>query len=156
MFSSEFKSTMMIRAFGLIKVPMIFYCCPKVISISNSRVEIKVPLRRRTKNHLNSMYFGVFAVGSDLTVGTLAMRSIKESNKKISLVFKDFHANFKLRAEGDVHFYCNEGEKITSLVKKTVASGNRENETINVFAKVPSVSDEIVAEFSEILSLKVL
>ena len=155
MFSSEFKSTMMIRAFGLLRVPMILYCRPRVISISNSNVEIKIPLIRRTKNHLNSLYFGVFAVGSDLTAGMLAMRSIKKSNKKISLIFKDFHANFKLRAEGDVHFFCNEGEKINSLVKKTVSSGNRENETINIFAKSPSVSDEIVAEFSETISLKV-
>jgi len=134
---------------------MILYCRPRVISISNSNVEIKIPLIRRTKNHLNSLYFGVFAVGSDLTAGMLAMRSIKKSNKKISLIFKDFHANFKLRAEGDVHFFCNEGEKINSLVKKTVSSGNRENETINIFAKSPSVSDEIVAEFSETISLKV-
>tara|TARA_Y100000588_G_scaffold393231_2_gene508218 strand:+ start:11946 stop:12416 length:471 start_codon:yes stop_codon:yes gene_type:complete len=156
MFSSEFKTTMMIRAFGFLKVPMILYCRPKVISINNSYVELKIPLRRRTKNHLNSLYFGVFAVGSDLTAGALAMRSIKKSNQKISLVFKDFHANFKMRAEGDVHFYCNEGEKIDTLVKKTVSSGSRENETINIFAKVPSVSNEIVAEFTETLSLKVL
>tara|TARA_Y100000590_G_C15645040_1_gene986495 strand:- start:486 stop:893 length:408 start_codon:yes stop_codon:yes gene_type:complete len=135
---------------------MILYCRPKVISINNSYVELKIPLRRRTKNHLNSLYFGVFAVGSDLTAGALAMRSIKKSNQKISLVFKDFHANFKMRAEGDVHFYCNEGEKIDTLVKKTVSSGSRENETINIFAKVPSVSNEIVAEFTETLSLKVL
>tara|TARA_B100000029_G_C17531458_1_gene943397 strand:- start:908 stop:1378 length:471 start_codon:yes stop_codon:yes gene_type:complete len=156
MFSAEFKATMMIRAFGLLKVPIILYCRPRVVSISDSHVELKIPLKRRTKNHLNSLYFGVFAVGSDLTAGALAMRSIKKSNQKINLVFKDFHANFKMRAEGDVHFYCNEGEKIDTLVKKTVVSRNRESESINIFAKVPSISNEIVAEFTETLSLKVL
>jgi hypothetical protein len=156
MFSAEFKATMMIRAFGLLKVPIILYCRPRVVFISDSHVELKIPLKRRTKNHLNSLYFGVFAVGSDLTAGALAMRSIKKSNQKINLVFKDFHANFKMRAEGDVHFYCNEGEKIDTLVKKTVVSRNRESESINIFAKVPSISNEIVAEFTETLSLKVL
>ena len=156
MFSAEFKATMMIRAFGLLKVPIILYCRPRVVSISDSHVELKIPLKRRTKNHLNSLYFGVFAVGSDLTAGALAMRSIKKSNQKVNLVFKDFHANFKMRAEGDVHFYCNEGEKIDTLVKKTVVSKNRESESINIFAKVPSISNEIVAEFTETLSLKVL
>jgi hypothetical protein len=133
---------------------MIYYCRPKVVSITNSHAEVKLKLRRRTKNHLNSMYFGTLAVGSDITCGVLAMKKIRESNKNISLIFKDFLANFKMRAEGDVHFYCGDGEKIDQLVSLAVSTSERVNEKINITAKVPSISNEVVAEFSETLSLK--
>ena len=61
-----------------------------------------------------------------------------------TITYNGFSAFYETRIKLDIYF--NE-ELIDPL-------GNRENETINVFAKVPSVSDEIVAEFSEILSLK--
>ena len=46
-----------------------------------------MPLRRRTKNHLGSMYFGVLAVGADITGGFLAMEPIQESGRNITLNF---------------------------------------------------------------------
>jgi len=63
------------------------------VSISDSKLEIKIKLNRRTKNHLNSMYFGVLAVGADVTGGFLAMNYIQASKSKINLIFKDFHAD---------------------------------------------------------------
>lgn len=153
-FSDEFRATTAIRIFGILKVPMIYYCRPKVVAITKSHAEVKIKLRRRTKNHLNSIYFGTLAVGSDITCGILAMEKIRESNENISLVFKDFHASFKKRAEGDVHFYCIDGEKIDLLVSRAVSTKERVNEKINIIAKVPSISNEVVAEFSETLSLK--
>ena len=90
--------------FGLTRIPLIFYCRPKVVSISDTRLEVKIKLNRRTKNHLNSMYFGVLSVGADVTGGFLAMKFIRESQSEIALIFKDFHADFLKRAEGDVHF----------------------------------------------------
>lgn len=154
MFSAEFKATWMIRMLGFWRVPMIHYCRPVVISISQTHSEIKIPLKRHTKNHLNSMYFGALAVGADITAGILAMARIRESKEKIILIFKDFHADFKLRAEGDVHFYCMDGEKIYRLVRRAIQSGERENEEIKIIAKVPSISNRVVADFSETLSLK--
>ena len=93
------KITWQILLFGFSKVPLIFYCRPKVINISEAKLEIKIKLNRRTKNHLNSMYFGVLSVGADVTGGFLAMKLIQESKSKIALIFKDFHADFLKRAE---------------------------------------------------------
>ena len=75
--------------FGLFRIPLILYCRPKVMSISNTRLEVKIKFNRRTKNHLNSMYFGVLSVGADVTGGFLAMKFIQESKSQISLIFKD-------------------------------------------------------------------
>ncbi len=149
------KATFFIRIFGFLKVPLIFYCKPKVLSISEEKVEVKISLNRRTKNHVNSMYFGVLAVGADVTGAMIAMDIIKKSNYKINLLFKDFHADFLKRAEGDVHFVCNDGNKIKSLIQEVISKGERCNTTVNVNAFVPSkFKDEPVAKFMLTLSLK--
>ena len=133
---------------------MIFYCNPKVLKISKQSVEIKISLRRKTKNHVGSMYFGALSVGADVTGGALALELIKKSKNKINLLFKDFKADFLKRAEGDVHFICKQGKAITSLVNKTIKTGERENMLLLIEAFVPSISNEIVAKFELTLSLK--
>ncbi len=152
---SRVKNTnRLIRLFGLTKVPMIWYCRPKVIEHTDEKIEIKIPLKRRTKNHLGSMYFGVLAVGADITGGFLAMDPIQESGRKIALIFKDFKADFLKRPEGDVHFICNDGLAIKELVDKVANSTERHNYKLNIEAVVPSISSEVVAKFELTLSLK--
>ena len=154
MISNLTKANLYLKFFGVTKIPLLWFCRPKIISISNESVEIKIPLKRRTKNHLNSMYFGALSVGADITGGFLAMMCIQESKRKVALIFKDFKANFLKRAEGDVHFICSEGTAISSLVEKTINSGQRESMVVHIHALVPSISDDIVAKFELTLSLK--
>ncbi len=152
--SQKFKMTMYIRFFGFFKVPMIFYCRPKVVDISNESVTVKIALKRRTKNHVGSMYLGALSVGADITSAMLALELIKESKKKIIPIFKDFHADYYKRAEGDVHFVCDEGRKIRKIVKEVENSNKRINEKIIVNAYVPTAQEEPVATFTLTLSLK--
>jgi len=144
-----------IKYFGLTKVPLIFYCRPKVVKLSNSSVTLKIPLLRRTKNHVGSMYIGALAVGADLTSALLALNIINKSKIKIIPIFKDLNANFLKRAEGDVHFVCNEGEKINKMIDTVIKDKIRVNEKINVVAYVPDkLGENPVAEFSLTLSIK--
>ena len=154
LFSTETITTFQLLLFGLRRIPLIFFCRPKVISLSDHSLEVKIKLNRRTKNHFNSMYFGVLSVGADVTGGFLAMKYIRSSNLKISLIFKDFHADFHKRAGGDVQFICNEGQKIKQLINKAEATGERSNMPINIIASVPSISTDPVAKFILTLSLK--
>ena len=97
----KFRDQAMINLFGFFQVPMIFWIGPKVIKLSDEECRIEIKLNRRTKNHLNSMYFGVLSAGADIAGGLIAMKCIEESGKKVALSFKDFHADFLKRAEGD-------------------------------------------------------
>jgi hypothetical protein len=133
---------------------MIWYCRPKVIEHTDEKIEIKIPLKRKTKNHLGSMYFGVLAVGADITGGFLAMDPIQESGRKINLIFKDFKADFLKRPEGDVHFTCNDGLAVKELVDRVSKSSDRHNFKLSIEATVPSISSEVVAKFELTLSLK--
>ena len=154
MISSLTKADLYLKIFGLTKIPLLWFCRPKIIHLDKKSVEIKIPLKRRTKNHLGSMYFGALSVGADITGGFLAMICIQNSKRKVALIFKDFKADFLKRAEGDVHFRCNQGSDIIRLVEKTIDSGQRENMIVNIDAYVPSISDDIVANFELTLSLK--
>ena len=154
MFSKITKLTWLIRLFGFSKVAMIYYCRPKVIAVDSDSLEIKIPLNRRTKNHINSMYFGALSVGADITGGFLAMPPIQKSKRKIVLLFKDFNAKFLRRAEADVHFICKDGKAVSDLVNKAIETGERQNYTLKIKATTPKISDDIVAEFELTLSIK--
>jgi len=137
------------------KVPMIFYCKPSVIEISSKSVTLKIPFIRRNRNHLGSMYLGALCVGADITSALLSLSIIKESGKKILPIFKDFKADYYKRAEGDVHFVCNQGDEIQNMIEEVIQNKVRINKKIDVLAYVPSkLNEEVVAKFSLTLSLK--
>jgi acyl-coenzyme A thioesterase PaaI-like protein len=147
-------ATLFVRAFGLRYIPLIAFCRPTVVDLSDKRAEIKIPLMRRTKNHLGSMYFGVLAVGADCAGGFLAMQIIRANKLPMAIVFKDFKAEFLKRPDGDVHFICEDGEAVTALIDRAMKSGVRENLPVTVIAAVPSQSHEPVARFVLTLSVK--
>ena len=146
--------TWQMLSFGLMRIPLIFYCLPKVVSISDTKLEVIIKLNRRTKNHLNSMYFGVLSVGADVAGGLLAMQVIRKNQSRISLIFKDFHADFLKRAEGDVHFICEDGLAIKNLVDVAEQTGERSSPPVHITATVPTISNEPAAKFILTLSLK--
>jgi acyl-coenzyme A thioesterase PaaI-like protein len=150
-----FRATLKLRALGLLKIPMLFFISPTVVELSEKRCVVRVPLTWRTRNHLGSMYFGVLAAGADSAGGLMAWRLIEESGKDIALIFKDFHAKFLKRAEGDVFFTCEQGDEIADLVRDVASSAERKSMPVRVTATVPSkLGSEPVAEFTLTLSLK--
>ena len=153
--SQKFKTNLFIKYFGFTKVPLIFYCKPKVVEISDTSVTLKIPLLRRNRNHVGSMYIGALTIGADLSSALLALNIVDKSKRKIIPIFKDLKAEFLKRAEGDVHFVCNEGEKIDRMMEKVLSQNIRVNEVINVVAYVPSkLGKNPVAKFSLTLSIK--
>lgn len=148
------RETLSLRLFGLTRIPLLFYVGVSVTEVSPERMVVRIPLRRRTKNHLGSMYFGALCIGADCAPGAFAMYLIRQQPERISMVFKDFHAEFLKRAEGDVYFCCNQGKQIAELVAQAAASDERVERQVEVIATVPSLSAEPVARFKLTLSLK--
>ncbi len=150
------RQTIGMRLFGWLKIPLLASVRPSVVELSETRCVIKVPLRRWSKNHLGSMYFGALAIGADCAGGLLAMDQIKRSGGGVSLVFKAFQAQFLKRPESDVYFICEEGQAIRDQVRRALASEERITEPMHIQAavKLPDGSFEPVAEFTLELSLK--
>jgi hypothetical protein len=139
---------------GFFKIPILHYVRPRLIEINDEKVVLKVTLHRRTKNHLNSMYFGALAVGADIAGGLQAFYFAERYGKKISFAFKSSTAQFLKRAETDTFFESNQGAVIVAALKKSMETGERVNDIVNVIAK--NTNGEIVATFEMGISLKVV
>ncbi|MFK8136779.1 MAG: PaaI family thioesterase [Bdellovibrionales bacterium] len=148
-----FKESLKLNLFGIAKIPLIVFCTPSVVKLDDENCEIKIPLRYRTKNHLGSMYFGALAIGGDLASGLAAMFAIDKSEKKISLVFKDFKANFLKRPTEDVIFRCQSVKETNELVKEAESTTERVERPIEVVA-IGAKSGDLYAEMTLTLSLK--
>ncbi len=135
------------------KIPMIGYVRPKLLLLNDEKVEVKIRLRRRSKNHLNSMYFGALAIGADVAAGIHTFYFSEKLGKKVSFAFKGMNAEFIKRAESDIIFKCNEGDLIHKAILKSDLEKVRINQTVLVNA-VDS-NNEVVAKFDMIVSVKV-
>lgn len=138
---------------GVFKIPMIGFVRPKLISLNDEELSVRIRLRRRTWNHLGSMYFGALAVGADLAAGLHAFYFSELKGYKTSLAFKGIRGEFIKRAESDVIFRCTEGQKILEVLEKSKAEGDRVNVPVEV--KAYNSENEEVATFELILSLRV-
>ena len=138
---------------GLFKIPIIGHIKPKLLEINEDVVKVKIKLRRRTKNHLNSMYFGSLAIGADIAGGIHTFYFSEKNSVKFSFSFKSMKAEFLKRAESDVTFICEEGATIQKMINASIGSGERQNETVTV--KAYNETNEIVALFEMGVSIKV-
>ena len=119
------KMTALINAFSVFKIPALAFITPRVLEMSDTRNVVKVRLDLRTRNHLGVMYFGALAMGAELSIALRAIKAIQDSGTKIDFIFKDFQADFLKRADGHVHFVCDEGAAVAALVAQAVDSADR-------------------------------
>jgi hypothetical protein len=142
--------------FGLTKIPLVFYVAPKILEFTEKHILLKIKSRRKTRNHLKSMYIGSMVVGADISSGFLAFLKTQDSNKKISLMFKSITGEFLKRPMGDCYFLCENGLQIDNMIKNSEETGERFNE----FSEIKVYTDyykekELVAIFKMELSIKV-
>lgn len=132
---------------------MIGYVRPKLLLLNDTDVELKIKLRRRSRNHLNSMYFGALAIGADVAAGIHTFYFAEKMNKKVSFAFKGIKGDFLKRAESDVTFKCNQGQ----LIRETIEKSDREQVRVNENVLVEAFDDtnEIVATFEMLVSVRV-
>lgn len=143
--------------FGFFKVAMIGYLRPRLITLNDREIVVRLALRRRSRNHLGSMYFGALAVGADLAGGLHGFYHADAQESKISLVFKSFQAQFLKRPESDVYFVSEMGDVVKSMIDTSKKTGERINQSIEVKAYTDyALQPELVAVFSLELSIKVM
>lgn len=137
---------------GRLKIPMLGFTGLKLIDVDDVNAVVKIKLKRRTKNHLNSMYFGALAVGADVAGGIHAFYFAQKHNKKVSFAFKGMSCEFIKRAESDCTFISKDGKKVEDAILESIKTGDRVNETTHV--DVFDDEKELVATFEMIVSVK--
>jgi len=137
---------------GRFKIPLLGYTGVKLVEIDDTKAVVSIKLKRRTRNHLNSMYFGALAVGADVAGGVHAFYFAQLQNKKVKFAFKGMSCEFIKRAESDCTFISKDGKKIENAILKSIATGDRVNE--NTHVDVFDANNELVATFEMIVSVK--
>lgn len=149
------KLNLYLKWFGFFRIPLIFFVNPKIIQLDDELIRVKIKLNRKTKNHLNSMYFGVLATGADITGGMLAMAIAQRKKQKISMAFKSVSGEFIKRPEHDVEFDCKDVQLIDAMLDESKLTGQRINKVIQIVATCPKKSlQEPIAKFALTLSIK--
>lgn len=136
----NFKITAFVHLYGLLKIPLVLFVSPRIVEFDSQRMVLKIPLNYRTKNHLNSMYFGALGIGAELSIAAAAVVAITESKQKIDFVFKDYKADYLKRADGHVHFICEQIADVQALIEESKTNPNRIEKKLKGYAVVPKVS----------------
>ncbi len=149
------RETLQFWMFSFLKLPLVWWIGPRITELTESSMNVLIQFRRRTRNHVGSMYFGVLCVGAELAAGFLTMSLMKNQKGKYSLIIKDFQAQFFKRVEADAYFTCIEGNLIADAIKRAIQTNERQNITLNVIATVPAkFGNEAVGKFVVTISIK--
>jgi hypothetical protein len=150
------KETQTVRLWALKNVFLLWLVRPSVLEIDDAHCVIRIPLNWRTKRRdIHAMYLGTLCMGADVAGGLICFNLVRRSKANVSFLFKDIRGDFLKRAEGDVHFTCNDGALIHDLVQRALATDERQEATVSIVATVPKkLGDEPVAKFALTLSVK--
>ena len=150
------QDNLILKYIGFFKIPLVNFVGLKMVKRDEKECTLSMPLNRKTKNHVNSVYFACMTAGADLTAGFPVILEILRIKKNIVPIFKDMSAEFYKRAEGEIHFTSVQNKEIKDLIQKALSTGERHNIPVVVMARVPTVfGDEPIAKFTLNLSLKI-
>lgn len=148
------KLTALVNGISLLKLPLLAFISPRVMTLSERQSVIRVRLDWRTKNHLGVMYFGALAMGAELSIAVKAVQEIQKSGKRVDFLFKDFKAEFLKRADGHVHFVCDEADRVAELIHQSLGTEDRLERKFKGYAFVPGKSEDPVMTYELTLSVK--
>jgi len=76
----------------------------RVVDVSDTRAELAMPLRRRARNHVGSMYFGAQMTLADLSAGVLIFRRFPPG--PYGALIKRVEADFLAKAKTEIRCIC--------------------------------------------------
>ena len=149
------KANWFLKLFAWRYIPLIGFCSPKIIRMDEKTVEVTMPHKWRTKNHLGSIYFGSLAIGADLAGAFLVFTKAKARGVNANFAFKDVEGKFLKRPESTVHFISHDGDVIDQMLDESIATGERVNRPVSVIVTCPEKNgDDVMASFTLTLSIK--
>ncbi len=152
--TSKTKYHYLVKLLSFFKVPLLFATSPKVVELSDKVTTVYLPLKRKNKNHVGSMYFGALSMGAELSVALMAIKGTNESKHKVSFIFKDFKAQFLQRADKGVYFTCEEADLAMDLVRLAENSNERVEKELKGYGYTNTKTKEPIFTYTLTLSLK--
>lgn len=118
----------------------------KILEIDEEKAAVSVPFKYLNKNPFRSVYFAVLSMAAELSSGILALAAIHDFSRPVSMLVLDMKAAFLKKAKSKIIFKCEDGEKISKAIAKSLETG--EGQTVEVNTSGTDEAGEVVAEFS--------
>ena len=133
-----------INKWMLFKLPAAWLTGVRILSISDTKCEVKVRFKWINQNPYRSMFWAVQGMAAELTTGMLLTKSIQESNTNISMLLVANKSNFYKKAVGKIKFICDQGENAKELINLT-----KKNITHKAWLKAKGFDEtgDMVSEF---------
>ena len=133
-----------INKWMLFKLPAAWLTGVRILSISDTKCEVKVKFKWINQNPYRSMFWAVQGMAAELTTGMLLTKSIQESNTNISMLLVGNKSNFYKKAVGKIKFICDQGETAKELINLT-----KKNITHKAWLKAKGFDEtgDMVSEF---------
>lgn len=142
-----------INTFLFFKLPSAWLTGVRVKSINESLCVTSVRHKWINQNPFKSMFWAVQGMAAELSTGALVMRTIKESDQRISMLVANNKASFSKKAKGKISFTCEDGKKVQEAIKVAIATG--EGQTIWMKSKGIDQEGDLVSEFDFEWTVKV-
>jgi acyl-coenzyme A thioesterase PaaI-like protein len=85
----------------------------RVVDVSDTRAVLAMPLRRRARNHVGSMYFGAQMTLADLAAGVLIFRRFPPG--PYGALIKRVEADFLAKAKSELRCTCTLGPEASEV-----------------------------------------
>jgi hypothetical protein len=112
-----------VNSFNFFKLPSVWWCGIRVKSLDETTCVATVKHKWINQNPFRSMFWAVQGMAAELTTGTLVMRQIHESGKRISMLVLNNKANFSKKATGRITFSCSQGNEVKEAIQKSIETG---------------------------------
>jgi len=139
------KNKFRLRLFLLWNLPMGFLAGLKLVSVDSKSAVVSVPFKFLNKNPFHSIYFAVLSMAAELSTGVLGMASVYDAKIPVSMLLLNMRAEFVKKAKTRIFFTCNDGEKITEAINKSIQT--KQGEIIEAYAEGYDINKNLVAKF---------
>jgi uncharacterized cupredoxin-like copper-binding protein len=140
------------KFYCLQKLPSLAFWGVKVNSLDAKGAVTSAKYKWTNTNPFKSMYFSALCGAAELSTGLPFMYHMMEKGQ-FSYLVVGFSSKFNKKAVGNIQFKCEDGDKIGAMIN-SLASKPGNSDTITVTAKAINESNEVVAEFEVLWSIK--
>lgn len=151
-FAERAQHPFLFRLYLFRQLPAAWFSGIRVNYADEEKCVVTVPYNWRTKNPFRSTYFACLAMAAEMSTGVLAMGHCFKKDPPVSMLVRKIEANFFKKARGFISFTCEDGLRISAMVKEAIAAGKETS--LNTYATGKNKDGDTVAEFTITWSFK--
>ena len=144
-FKQQVRKGLFFSKFLFAKLPSAFFAGLKIDALDEMEATVSLKQKWFNKNPFGSIYFAVLSMAAEMSTGILCMGNIYKRKPAVSMLVIEQRGLFHKKATGKILFTCTDGNRISTAIEESVATGKAV--AITCYSKGTNSNNEMVAEF---------